>query len=231
MNVGTSHLSNSRVPVKRQPCGGVSNGHVRSRSTNSFIPRRLPSVARGHHATILQSPPIIAGLPSAVAWSHPTVEGVPSIAEGSQPAIAWVHSDVAWVHATILWLHSVIARSRSIVARRLAMAERRQSALIHAIFAKNSRFYLFNAKTQRSRDAESDVSLASRLCIKPENRSGMGSARAARAVFRALAENIEFRERFRRFRAVSRARCWTRGVSSCTRWRVRSPIPVSGLNS
>ena len=81
MKVGTSHLSNGRLPVKRQLGGGVSTGYVRSRSANAFSPCRLPSVARGHHSTILQPLPIIAGLPSAVAWSHPTVEGDPSTSE------------------------------------------------------------------------------------------------------------------------------------------------------
>ena len=84
MKVGTSHLSNGQLPVKRQPCGSVSAGHAlvsRSRCSNLVSPCRLPSVASGHHATNLQSPPINAGLPSAVAWSHPTVEGVPSTAE------------------------------------------------------------------------------------------------------------------------------------------------------
>jgi len=123
-------------------------------------------LAAGHHAAILQPPPIIAGLPSAVAWSHPTAEGVPSTAEGRQSAIGWVPSVTAWVHSAVAWLHSttegvhsIVEGGQSIVARRLAIAKRRQSALIHAIFAKNSQFYRFNAKTQRSQDAEPDVSL------------------------------------------------------------------------
>ncbi len=81
MFVRTNLLSNGQLPVKRQPSGGVSTRHVRSRSANAFSPCRLPSVARGHHTTILETPPNIAGLPSAVALAHSTVEGVPSTTE------------------------------------------------------------------------------------------------------------------------------------------------------
>jgi len=84
MKVGTTLLSNGQLPVKRQPCEGVFAGHTlasRNRSVNAFSPCRFLSVARGHHATILQPLPIHAGLPSAAAWSHPTAEGDPSTAE------------------------------------------------------------------------------------------------------------------------------------------------------
>ena len=91
MKVGSNQMTNGQSPVKRQPCEGVSTRRAlvsRSRSANAFSPCRLPSVARGHHATIFQSPPIIAGHPSAVAWSHPTAEGVPSTAEfAGKPAV------------------------------------------------------------------------------------------------------------------------------------------------
>lgn len=43
-----------------------------------FAGNASSSVAAGHRATILHTPPIIAGLPSAVAWPHPTAEGVSS---------------------------------------------------------------------------------------------------------------------------------------------------------
>ena len=126
---------------------------------SSVAVNQSPSVAAGPRATVLQPPSIIAGghamtarVPSAIPWLHPTTDGVHAIAEGRQSIIAWVHSAVAWVHSTIHWLPSIIAR-------RLAMAKRRQSAIIHVLFAKKPHFYQFNAKTQRSQDAESDISL------------------------------------------------------------------------
>ena len=98
-----------------------------------FAVNRLPSVAAGHPATILQSPPVVDRVPSATAWPPSTVGWHPSTVEGTPSAVAWVHSTVAWPHATVAGRPSVIAWPQSIV-------KRRQSAFIHAIFAKNRRF-------------------------------------------------------------------------------------------
>jgi hypothetical protein len=72
----------------------VNDGYkdIKTRCKN---PRRFfagnpsSSFAAGHRATILHTPPIIAGLPSAVAWSHPTAEGVPSTMEFGQRVGQW----------------------------------------------------------------------------------------------------------------------------------------------
>jgi hypothetical protein len=139
--------------MNKKPAEGNARRAPQSRvgAGGSFAVNRSPSVAVGHHAAILQPPPIIAGLPSAVAWSHPTAEGVPSTAEGRPSAIGWVPSAIAWVHSTIHWLPSIAARG-------LAMAERRQSALIHAIFAKKPHFgpksHGFGATTKHTNHTE-----------------------------------------------------------------------------
>jgi len=60
----------------------IFNSSCPRNNAGSFLAaNRFPSAAAGRRATILQSPPIIAGLPSAVAWSHPTAEGIPSTAD------------------------------------------------------------------------------------------------------------------------------------------------------
>ena len=55
------------------------------------------------------------------------------------------------------------------------------------------------------------------------------SARASRAVFRALAENLERARKFRRFAPASRAKSWTRGASSHTRGGCAPQLRSSGL--
>lgn len=67
MKVGTNNLSNLQLPVEQQLGGCVFAGYALaspSHSANSFTFCQIPSAAAGHHAEILQAPPIIAGLPS-----------------------------------------------------------------------------------------------------------------------------------------------------------------------
>src|ERR1039457_4945486 len=65
--------------------------------------------------------------------------------------------------------------------------------------------------------------------LNPKTEVEMGSARASRAVFRALAENIERAKKTKGSGERCAPKGWTRGASSNTRGRVCSPTPVFGL--
>jgi len=66
--------------------------------------------------------------------------------------------------------------------------------------------------------------------FNPKTKVKMGSARASRAVFRALAENIARTKRPKGSGERGARKGWTRGASSNTRGRVCSPTPAFGFN-
>ena len=105
----------------------------RNSAGNPFAVNWSPSFVARPRATILQSPPAVAGVPSANLWPQAMVEGVQSAIEGTPSAVAWFPPTIPWSPST--------AERRPSTARWLqSIVNRRQPAFIHAIFAKNPAF-------------------------------------------------------------------------------------------